>query len=111
MTCDALLGVLALSDPRFEAINRGLAVAGTSGTLTGRLAGESLQGVLRAKTAYIDDVTGLAGVVDDDEHLRFAFIANDAFSAAQGRALGDQVARLVGTYPEMPSDSDLVPAP
>ena len=111
VTCDALLGVLALSDPRFEAINRGLAVAGTSGTLTGRLAGESLQGVLRAKTAYIDDVTGLAGVIDDDEHLRFAFIANDAFSAAQGRALGDQVARLVGTYPEMPSDSDLVPAP
>ena len=92
--------MLALSDPRFEAIDRGLAVAGTSGTLTGRLAGESLQGVLRAKTAYIDDVTGLAGVVDDDEHLRFAFIANDSFSAAArsrprrpGRSPGRRVSR------------------
>ena len=111
VTCDAVLGALSLSDPRYEAIDRGLAVAGTSGTLTGRLANEPLTGVLRAKTAYIDDVTGLAGVVDDDQHLRFAFIANDSFSAAQGRALGDQVARLVSAYPEAPSDSGLVPAP
>ncbi|MGH8977919.1 MAG: D-alanyl-D-alanine carboxypeptidase/D-alanyl-D-alanine endopeptidase [Acidimicrobiia bacterium] len=112
VTCDAVLATLALaSDPRFEALDRGLAIAGSTGTLARRLVGDPLQGVLRAKTAQIDDVTGLAGVVDDAEHLRFAFVANDDFSAAAGRALGDQVARLVAAYPELPSGASPVPTP
>jgi D-alanyl-D-alanine carboxypeptidase/D-alanyl-D-alanine-endopeptidase (penicillin-binding protein 4) len=112
VTCDAVLGALALAnDPRYEAVDRGLAVAGRSGTLAGRFTGDALAGVLRAKTATIDDVTGLAGVVDDAEHLRFAFIANDDFTLAQGRALDERVARLVAAYPERPSDAEVVPAP
>jgi D-alanyl-D-alanine carboxypeptidase/D-alanyl-D-alanine-endopeptidase (penicillin-binding protein 4) len=113
VTCDAVLAALELaSGPRFEALDRGLAVAGSTGTLAGRLRGDPLQGVLRAKTAHIDDVTGLAGVVDDAEHLRFAFVANDDFTAPGGRALGDQVARLVAAYPEPPpAGASPVPAP
>ena len=67
--------------------------------------------MLRAKTGYIDGVAGLAGIVDDDEHLRFAFLANDTFSQTDGRALADQVARLIGAYPAAPAPGEVVPAP
>ncbi len=109
VTCTTLLETLALArDARFAALDRGLPVAGSTGTLAAR--GDGLEGQLRAKTGYIDDVAGLAGIVDDTEHLRFAFLANDAFSAAGGRAIADQVARLVAAYPQAPANQ-VVPAP
>jgi D-alanyl-D-alanine carboxypeptidase/D-alanyl-D-alanine-endopeptidase (penicillin-binding protein 4) len=109
VTCETLLGTLALArDARFAALDRGLPVAGSPGTLATR--GDGLEGQLRAKTGYIDDVAGLAGIVDDGEHLRFAFLANDSFSAAGGRAIADEVARLVAAYPQ-PAASQVVPAP
>ncbi len=109
VTCTTLLGTLELSrDSRFAALDRGLPIAGRTGTLAAR--GDGLEGQLRAKTGYIDDVAGLAGIVDDAEHLRFAFLANDAFSAAGGRAIADEVARLVAAYPQAPV-ARVVPAP
>ena len=104
VTCDAILGALALgSRPEFAAIDRGLAVAGQSGTLVNRLRGDPLEGVLRAKTGQIDDVAGLAGIVDDAEHLRFAFVVNDDFTTAGGQALQVELARLIAAYPDAPA--------
>ena len=57
------------------------------------------------------DQTFYLYVVDDDEHLRFAFLANDTFSQTDGRALADQVARLIGAYPAVPAPGEVVPAP
>jgi D-alanyl-D-alanine carboxypeptidase/D-alanyl-D-alanine-endopeptidase (penicillin-binding protein 4) len=109
VTCTTLLGTLELAhDARFAALDRGMPIAGSTGTLAAR--GDGLEGTLRAKTGYIDDVAGLAGIVDDSEHLRFAFLANDSFSAAGGRAIADQVARLVAAFPQSPT-TQVVPAP
>jgi D-alanyl-D-alanine carboxypeptidase/D-alanyl-D-alanine-endopeptidase (penicillin-binding protein 4) len=96
LTCDALVGVMDLaSRPRYRALDRGLAVAGQTGTLARRFVGDPLQGVLRAKTGHIDGVAGFVGIVDDAEHLRFAFLVNGQFTTAQGEALQATVARLV----------------
>ena len=112
VTCDAILGALALATrPEFSAIDRGLSVAGQTGTLVNRLRGDPLAGVLRAKTGQIEDVAGLAGVVDDAEHLRFAFVVNEDFSTAGGQALQVELARLVAAYPDAPSPDQVVPAP
>jgi serine-type D-Ala-D-Ala carboxypeptidase/endopeptidase (penicillin-binding protein 4) len=111
VTCDALLGVLALRDAKFDALTRGLPVAGRTGTLATRLQNDPLAGVLRAKTGNLDTVASLAGVVDDNEHVRFAFVVNDDVSTVQGRDLADEVARLVGRYPDVPPIDQLVPAP
>jgi D-alanyl-D-alanine carboxypeptidase/D-alanyl-D-alanine-endopeptidase (penicillin-binding protein 4) len=112
VTCDAILGTLALgSDPRYEALDRGLPVAGTTGTMRTRFRGDPLQGVVRAKTGNIDDVAGLAGIVDDEQHLRFAYVANNAFTTAGGRALADDAARIVAAYPQPPSDAAPLPPP
>ncbi len=112
ITCETVIDTIALvDDERFAAVDEGLPVAGQTGTLAGRLRGDPLEGVLRAKTGYIDGVAGLAGIVDDDEHLRFAFLANDTFSQTDGRALADQVARLIGAYPAVPAPGEVVPAP
>jgi D-alanyl-D-alanine carboxypeptidase/D-alanyl-D-alanine-endopeptidase (penicillin-binding protein 4) len=111
VTCSALLGAINLSaTPRFSAINEGLAVAGESGTLATRLGSDPLRGVLRAKTGHIDGVAALAGVIDRSQPLRFAFVVNGQFSVAQGEALQDAAARLVATYPQVPTSS-VVPAP
>jgi D-alanyl-D-alanine carboxypeptidase/D-alanyl-D-alanine-endopeptidase (penicillin-binding protein 4) len=110
VTCEALLDVLGLAKrPRFAALDRGLAVAGETGTLVQRFVGDPLQGVLRAKTGYISGVAGLAGIVDDAEHLRFAFLLNGAPSRADGEALQASVARVVAAYPQL--DTSVVPPP
>jgi len=111
LTCDALLGVMDLaSRPEFAALDRGLAVAGQTGTLARRFLGDALQGVLRAKTGHIDGVAGLVGVVDDTEHLRFAFLVNGQVSRSQAEALQATVARVVAAYPQ-PPDGAHVPPP
>jgi D-alanyl-D-alanine carboxypeptidase/D-alanyl-D-alanine-endopeptidase (penicillin-binding protein 4) len=122
ITCASLLGVVSLAtQARFSPITQGLAVAGQSGTLAGRLVGTALAGRLRAKTGHIDGVVGLAGVVDaaapaghpsrDDQLVRFAFLANGDFSTATGDTLQDQIAATIGDYLDAPSPVDLVPAP
>jgi D-alanyl-D-alanine carboxypeptidase/D-alanyl-D-alanine-endopeptidase (penicillin-binding protein 4) len=112
--CDTIIGVLDLAfgnDDRFDAIDRGLAVAARTGTLVNRFHGDPLDGALRAKTGQIDGVAGLAGVVDDAEHLRFAFIVNGTFTAGGGQALQDQVAHDVAAYPDTADAGELVPHP
>ncbi|MGQ0823863.1 MAG: D-alanyl-D-alanine carboxypeptidase/D-alanyl-D-alanine endopeptidase [Actinomycetota bacterium] len=111
-TCGTLVAVLGLaSDPRFAALDHGLSIAGRSGTLATRLQGDPLEAILRAKTGFLDDVAGLAGVLDDDEALHFAFVVNDDMSTETGRALQVDAARLVAGFPDAPAAADLVPAP
>jgi D-alanyl-D-alanine carboxypeptidase/D-alanyl-D-alanine-endopeptidase (penicillin-binding protein 4) len=111
-TCDALLAALHLAtDPRFAAIDRGLAVAASTGTLANRLVGDPLAGVLRGKTGNLSGVQGIVGVVDDPEHLRFAFLVNGTTSTGQGRTLEVDAARRVAAFPEAPPPAELVPTP
>lgn len=112
VACETLLAVLRLPGPRFGALDDGLAVASRTGTLRTRVPPDDpLAGVLRAKTGQILGVASLAGVVDDAEHLRFAFESAGAFSTSEGNAHQAGVARLVAAYPEAPPASELVPAP
>ena len=112
VTCNALLGALQLGDREsFAALRDGLADAGESGTLALRFVGDPLQGRLHAKTGQIDGVVGLAGVIDGDLHLRFAFIANGDFSMAEGWVFQEKIADLVAAFPDAPPEQDLVPPP
>ena len=115
VTCAALLRVIELSArPEFAAIDRGLAIAGQTGTLAFRFAGTPLAGHLRAKTGHIDGVVGLAGLISGARpgvEPRFAFIANGAFSTDDGARLQDDIATTIGTYPNAPAAAQLVPAP
>jgi D-alanyl-D-alanine carboxypeptidase/D-alanyl-D-alanine-endopeptidase (penicillin-binding protein 4) len=110
VTCRALLGVLALAQrPRLAALDRGLAVAGATGTLVDRFVGTPLAGRLRAKTGHIDGVVGLAGVVSPG--ARFAFVANGDFTTDEGARMQDAVGSAVGEYLDTAGPPGLVPAP
>lgn len=111
--CETLLAAVTLAetDPRFAAVDRGLAVAGRAGTIANRFLNDPLTGRLRAKTGQIANVAGLAGVVDGAHPVRFAFLARGGFSTAAGQALQEKVAHAVASYPNAPSAKALVPAP
>jgi D-alanyl-D-alanine carboxypeptidase/D-alanyl-D-alanine-endopeptidase (penicillin-binding protein 4) len=113
VTCGALLAVvqLAATTP-FAAINRGLPIAGRSGTLARRFLGDPLQGRLRAKTGTLDGVVGLAGFVDETPSLRFAFLAGGPFTTFGGQSLQTAVARLIAAAPtQKPTPASFVPVP
>jgi D-alanyl-D-alanine carboxypeptidase/D-alanyl-D-alanine-endopeptidase (penicillin-binding protein 4) len=110
VTCAALAGVLALGGRAgFAPLLDGLAVAGKSGTLTGRFLGTPLAGRLRAKTGHIEGVVGLAGTIGAG--VRFAFVANGNFSTATGESLQDQTAQAVAAYLDTPFPADPIPTP
>jgi D-alanyl-D-alanine carboxypeptidase/D-alanyl-D-alanine-endopeptidase (penicillin-binding protein 4) len=112
VSCDTLIATLELgSQPKFAALDKGLPVSGRTGTLLGRLAAPPLGGIVRAKTGNVDGVASLAGVVDDSQHLHFAYVVNGNFSTETGRAKADQIATIVAAYPQPPPVSKLVPAP
>jgi D-alanyl-D-alanine carboxypeptidase len=116
VTCAALLRVVALSArAKLTAIDRGLAIAGQTGTLAPRFVGTSLAGRLRAKTGHIDGVVGLTGLIDapsgSEIAPRFAFVANGTFSTAEGEQLQEQIAAVIGAYQDTPPSAELVPAP
>ena len=112
VACSTLLQVIELAtEPRFAAIDRGLAVAARTGTLAARFVGDPLAGRLRAKTGSIAGVVGLVGVVDGPDDLRFAFLANGDFSTGAGAGLQADVARAVASVPDLRAPPDLVPPP
>ena len=97
-----MLAVIQLAtQPRFVAIDNGLAVAGQSGTLAGRFIGSPLAGKLHAKTGSISGVAGLVGYVAGPDALRFAFIANGSFSTGAGEQLQADVAAAVAATPAL----------
>jgi len=94
-----------------QALWDGLPVAGESGTLQDELRGTPLQSHLRAKTGFLNGVTGLSGLVDVKAPLQFAFVANGALSEAGAVALRGRFAGVLGTFPDAPPADQLVPAP
>jgi D-alanyl-D-alanine carboxypeptidase/D-alanyl-D-alanine-endopeptidase (penicillin-binding protein 4) len=116
VTCAALMHVIELSSrTKLAAVDRGLPIAGQTGTLAPRFTGTPLAGRLRAKTGHIDGVVGLTGLVDaatgSDVAPRFAFLANGTFSTSEGEQLQDQIGAVIGAYPDAPTPAELVPAP
>jgi D-alanyl-D-alanine carboxypeptidase/D-alanyl-D-alanine-endopeptidase (penicillin-binding protein 4) len=110
--CTTMLRLIELAtQPKFAAIDLGLAIAGRSGTLAERFLADPLAGKLRAKTGSIAGVVGLVGVIDGLDDLRFAFLANGEFSAGAGAALQAEVARAVASTPDLRAPPDLVPRP
>jgi serine-type D-Ala-D-Ala carboxypeptidase/endopeptidase (penicillin-binding protein 4) len=111
-TCQLLAATLNLgADEQFHALWDGLAVAGTSGTLVDELDGSALDGKLRAKTGSLDGVTGLVGIVDVGRSLRFAFVANGAFTEVGGINLRARIATIIAAFPDAPPADSLVPEP
>ena len=112
VTCATMLQVIELAaKPKFGAVDRGLAVAGRSGTLAERFVGDALAGKLRAKTGSIGGVVGLVGVIDRPDRIHFAFVANGNFSDVAGAALQIRVADAIGATPDLRAPPGLVPAP
>jgi serine-type D-Ala-D-Ala carboxypeptidase/endopeptidase (penicillin-binding protein 4) len=112
VSCQLLDAVLDLGEEtRFEGLWAGLAVAGQSGTLIDQLDGTPLEGKLRGKTGSLDGVTGLVGIIDVGRPLRFAFIANGAFTEADGIRLRGEIAAIIASFPDSPPADALVPAP
>ncbi len=110
-TCSELLAAFELGQrPEFAALWNGLAVAGEKGTLVDQIGGD-LTGKVRGKTGSLDGVTGLVGIVDVRRPVRFAFLANGAFTERGGIDLRGAVARVISTFPDAPSADELVPLP
>ncbi|MDP1792716.1 MAG: D-alanyl-D-alanine carboxypeptidase [Acidimicrobiales bacterium] len=109
-SCAALLATLTTKPGGID-IEQLLAVAGESGTLNDRFLDSRLKGVLRAKTGSLNNVTALVGVADASLRMpvRFAFVANGAFSDAGGKALQDRLVTTLATYPEAPDAAKLRP--
>jgi D-alanyl-D-alanine carboxypeptidase/D-alanyl-D-alanine-endopeptidase (penicillin-binding protein 4) len=111
-SCAQLIGALDPGRrPEFASLWEGLAVAGAGGTLYNRLLDTPLQGRLRGKTGSLDGVGAIAGLVDVNSPLRFAFIVNGPFDEDEGDALEDRAATIVGQYPDAPPADVLVPTP
>lgn len=92
----------------------GLAVAGVSGTLDDRFIGSPAEGLVRAKTGSLRDVTALAGFVEvpETDMLTFAVVVNttDGQLVDDGLKLRqNQVAEILLTWPEGPVRSQLTP--
>lgn len=77
VTCELLARLLDAAGPR-SPLARGLAVAGKTGTLRGRLGSTAAVGRVRAKTGTLDDVTALAGFATTTrgQTLTFAIVGN-----------------------------------
>jgi D-alanyl-D-alanine carboxypeptidase/D-alanyl-D-alanine-endopeptidase (penicillin-binding protein 4) len=111
-TCQAEAATLALgARPGMDSLWNGLPVAGESGTLVDELRGTPLQGKLRAKTGFLNGVTGLSGLVDLGAPLQFAFVGNGTLDEAGAIALRGRFAGVLGTFPDAPPADQLVPAP
>lgn len=111
-TCRVLAAAVGLgSRPELAALWNGLPVAGQSGTLVDEFRDTPLDGKLRAKTGSLDGVTGLAGLLDVGRSLRFAFVANGAFTERGGVDLRARIAAVIATYPDAPPADTLVPRP
>ena len=101
----ALLDVAARPDlPELRPVITGLPVAGFTGTMAERLLepeGAPGRGVVRAKTATLTGVTGLAGVIQDRDGtlLAFAAIADrvDPIDTFGARAALDRIAAALAT--------------
>lgn len=112
VTCRALAATVDLgARPELRGLWDGLAVAGQSGTLADELLGTGLEGRLRAKTGFLNGVSGLAGIVDVGRPLRFALVVNGAFGETGAIRIRGDLAQIIARFPEAPPPDALVPPP
>ncbi len=113
VTCDLLVDVLDAHGPRGPLAD-GLPVAGETGTLAERFVASPAEGLVRAKTGTLRDVTALAGFVQipDGEILTFSVVVN----TADGQLVDDilirrqeEVAEILLSWPEGPDRGQLTP--
>lgn len=110
LACSTIVAVLDLrTRAGFGALDAGLAVAGRTGTLAGRLADPAIADRLRAKTGYLNGVSGLAGVVDGPAPLEFATLVAGEFAEDGARDVQASVAGVLARFPDVADG--LVPAP
>jgi D-alanyl-D-alanine carboxypeptidase/D-alanyl-D-alanine-endopeptidase (penicillin-binding protein 4) len=114
LTCGLLAGLLGDVGTGTD-LDRSLAVAGTTGSLTERFLGTPLVGRMRAKTGSLNGVETLAGIVETDagRALSFAYLLNGPGTTDTGAAelqlrLGELLVRhpaldLEGLGPEPPA--------
>jgi D-alanyl-D-alanine carboxypeptidase/D-alanyl-D-alanine-endopeptidase (penicillin-binding protein 4) len=113
LTCQLLLA--ALSDaPADSPLNEGMAIAGETGTLAQSFQDTPAQGRLRAKTGSLNDVTSLAGFVDNEEadDVVFALVLyRPPFIQFADAELRNQIALVLADYPERPPLDEVGPRP
>jgi D-alanyl-D-alanine carboxypeptidase/D-alanyl-D-alanine-endopeptidase (penicillin-binding protein 4) len=111
-TCPLLAAAIDLGlRPEFAALLAGLSVAGERGTLVDQL-DRSLDGKVRGKTGTLDGASALAGVVDVNRPVRFAFIANGALGSERDEiALRGRIVDIIAAFPDAPPAAELVPTP
>jgi serine-type D-Ala-D-Ala carboxypeptidase/endopeptidase (penicillin-binding protein 4) len=87
LTCGLLAGLLG-DVGTGTGLDRSLAVAGTTGSLTERFLGTALVGRMRAKTGSLNGVETLAGIVETDagRALSFAYLLNGPGTTDTGAA-------------------------
>ncbi len=110
ITCTALQELASAMDAGGP-IDRGLAVAGFSGTLTKRFLDSPVKGRLRAKTGSLNHVAALVGRVEGGSGtvLTFTQVVNDIDTLAVGRRLQDDLGAVLATYPDVPALDALAP--
>ncbi len=110
VTCRLLHDLLAAGDD--GPLDRGLAVAGTTGTLTRRFVGTAASGRLRAKTGSLRGVASLSGFADTEGgfELTFSSIVNGVDRFGEGLPLQDALGSALVRYPDLPSLEEIGPA-
>jgi D-alanyl-D-alanine carboxypeptidase/D-alanyl-D-alanine-endopeptidase (penicillin-binding protein 4) len=102
-TCHTLQAVVKLADrPDLAPFRDALPAAGR---------GTPLDGLLHAKSGYLDGVTGLVGTVQQSRPFSFAFLANGNVSTAASLELNRFVDALATWSPPPLLDTALVPPP
>jgi serine-type D-Ala-D-Ala carboxypeptidase/endopeptidase (penicillin-binding protein 4) len=111
-TCPLLASVIDLGlRPQFAPVLEGLSIAGERGTLVDQL-DSSLDGKVRGKTGTLQGATALAGIVDVNRPLRFAFLANGALGSERDEiAFRGRVVEIIARFPDAPPPDELVPRP
>jgi D-alanyl-D-alanine carboxypeptidase/D-alanyl-D-alanine-endopeptidase (penicillin-binding protein 4) len=110
-TCAALVAALDRArEPRFRAVADGLPVAAERGTLITRFAGTPLAHRLHAKTGNISGVVGLAGWLEGQRPLRFAFLASGGFGTLAGQDLQARVGEAIASF-TAPTPLERLPPP
>jgi serine-type D-Ala-D-Ala carboxypeptidase/endopeptidase (penicillin-binding protein 4) len=111
--CRLLLDLLE-HEPTQEAVRRGLAVAGETGTMAERWLDTPLAGRVRAKTGTLNQVTALAGFAETGagDEATFAVVVN----VDGGRTVGleliaaqQRLAEVLVAHPDRPDLSGLSP--
>jgi D-alanyl-D-alanine carboxypeptidase/D-alanyl-D-alanine-endopeptidase (penicillin-binding protein 4) len=102
LTCSILLDVVDLGDRPGLRVLRDTLPGGGSPTPDGKI---------HAKGGYLTDVTGLAGIVDRDAPLRFAFLANGGVPKNANVDLAAFSTAVTSYQPPAPVPDAVIPAP